>query len=172
MDVRGQGGVYFASHVTEWTFDEVGLAEHDFTDEMEDWDVAPIRAKRRARDYHFESAPVPVPILTPTDVRNLGGDPKAKAYEKERKAEAVRQRKADEDAERRTRVNDERNNIRAMQRAAKNAVLAKIESGFEGRAEIHVRKGNQTLRWTYRVENGVAHIDRKVGGWVALSERR
>lgn len=143
-----------------------------YLDEMEDWDEAPIMGRWVARDWDFEPPPMPVPIMTDADRRNIVADVEARGWEEDRKAEAKRQRIADEEQERRKYINEERRNITAMKRAAKEQVLARIAEGNDGAFEVHVRKGNQTLKWEYEIRDGKAYIHLKSTGWVRLAERR
>jgi hypothetical protein len=114
-------------------------------------------------------SPVPFPKVNRNEVID---DPYAVAYEHDRKTEARRQRIEDEEKERRKAVNEERRNITAMKRAAREKVLERVKEGVEGKYEVRVRKSNQTLVWEYEIRNGKAYVHLKRTGWVRLAERR
>jgi len=152
-----------------WSWEEVGLCPLDLTDEMEDWDVAPVRYARRRGYWDWEPDPAPMPRLK-REVETE--DDYARSWTRSKKMAAREQREADERRDRNSAINEERRNITAMKQAANAAVLARLEAGDEGRFEVQVRKGNQTLTWKYEIRDGRAFIDHKSTSWLRADDPR
>lgn len=154
-----------------WSFDEVGLHPHDFTDEMEDWDLSPLGRCRYATDY-FSWEPDRRPLPEPPK-KVEADDAVARGFDREEERKAYVKKKQREQNKARERVKEERRNITAMKRAAKEKVLERLRDGSpDGAYEVQVRKGNQTLKWRYEIKDGQALVRSKSTGWVPREARR
>lgn len=148
----------------DWSYDEVGVWPADLTDEMEDWDIAPLRCPRRPYWMDLEGPPAPLPPITPPQ------DDIARMWDESMKAEKEARKKDAEYRQRRQQINAEKCNNRKMLKAAKQQIRNRL--GIDGEYEVYVRAGNQYIRWSYRVENGKAFIHKKRSGWVPVEDRR